>query len=358
MTLNTTSNPPVWPPDRMLIKPDSSRVLSLFNLYPVTITSCLSFTMNTISLVIFLTGKFKSFRLFQYIHIYLINSLIICLLSSFSFIFSSHNLIHWSNTYSAQFFYNYIESPLLDLSYFYGSVLEIYIILDRIYIFVPQLYNLPKPGVYKVCLVTLLVCVIIDSPSFMSNTVQPIQLNGPNETIWLGAKTEFSYSNFGMNLLMVLHVVRTLIIFAIEMILSCLCILLLRRSIKKKIKFKARFSNRIAVFDRTTPVAGTTRQKSILKKRDESSMVCQQQMTIMVIIICLISSIEHSFVIVSYLYCKIFLLRTISSFVHPFKHLFDFFAFLYFSKRFQQSFASIFKLPVRRQIVNNSTLSI
>ena len=152
--------------DDLLTSYGSTWILDILNLYLFTIISILSLIANLISFIIF-CKMINSLPLNQYLRVYCVSNVCISLVSVFNFLATSYRLINWSNSFWTQAYYNYVYTPVANLSYFYSGVLDIVILLERIAIFNKLVKTyLDKLSPTFVCTVLFALCTFIDFPYF------------------------------------------------------------------------------------------------------------------------------------------------------------------------------------------------
>jgi hypothetical protein len=94
--------------DFLLTTYGSDLYLDNFNLYPFTVISVIGFILNILSYIIFSLSEFKNNKLYSYLRVYSINSVIMFFISIFNFVYNTIRIIPWSNSYWAQVYCNYM----------------------------------------------------------------------------------------------------------------------------------------------------------------------------------------------------------------------------------------------------------
>lgn len=121
--------------------------------------------LSAVSILIFYQKEFR-LPMYSYLMVYSINMLFICIISIYSAITTPTQVISFANTYAANWYVSYIYLPCINLNYFFTTILNIVMTLDRIALFVPKLKKLYSINHYLVCAAILLMCFIFGFPVF------------------------------------------------------------------------------------------------------------------------------------------------------------------------------------------------
>lgn len=346
MTLNATSYDSL---DDILSNYGSNIYLDTFNLYPFTIISILAFLTSSFSLLVFMnSAEFDNIRLFVYLRVYSANNMVLCFLNIFNFTYSSIRIIEWTNSFGSQVYYNYVYAPVTGLSYFYASALDILVLLDRISFFNNSLrqsrFNQMKP--MNLCLVTFLACAVLNIPYdllFSPGEVVAVLNSTQNYTIWYSATTSLSQTVVGQVFQYFNIAVRDILLAAVEIYLNVLSASLLKKHLNKKRRISTARSE-----------ATVTALMTVfhVKQRSVSIQItaADQRATIMVLLMCSMSFVEHVLNIANIIYPMIrtdlntFILYSVCNFASPLKRLLLFFIFLEFNKKFRQVAAKYLRI--------------
>lgn len=101
----------------------------LFFTTPLSLYATLS---NLLSAYIFWRGNFQEGRLYSFLKVFSLNSAFLCLFTICDFAFYSRRFIWFVNTYWANLYDAKIHENITNTSYFFCSVLDIFITLDRL----------------------------------------------------------------------------------------------------------------------------------------------------------------------------------------------------------------------------------
>lgn len=317
----------------------STPSLDSFNLYGTTTVSILGFILNFISLAVFI--KFESSRLTVYLRVYSIVNIISCFNGIFNFTYSSYRILSWTNSYGSQLFYNYISTPIVDLCYFYGTCLDIYILLDRLSYF----NNMAKRLIFnqydplKLCIGTLIFCVVIDTPFYLiyATHMQTVVLNGTfNYTIWYSSTSEFTESLLFKVFQYMLIAFKDVSLLLIELGLNIASIYLFNEFVAKKRKLIGPLLARVSIQE-TTNRSGPVRSSQALTVNPD------RKLAMMVILMCSMSILEHvvslSTTIITFfsIDLTLFIMYSLTNFCAPCRRFLLFFLFITFNRKYRQT---------------------
>jgi hypothetical protein len=116
----------------------STWALDNFNFYPFVIVGPLGFIGNLFSFAVFLNKDLASLPFYQYMQVYTVCNAIVCLLGTFNFFSNSHRLFPWGNSEWAFTYYLHAFVDSANFLYFFNSLLNIFIMLDRIAAIKPE----------------------------------------------------------------------------------------------------------------------------------------------------------------------------------------------------------------------------
>lgn len=351
--------------DEILRTYGSTVELDNLNLYPFTIVSAVGVVLNLFTCLVYRQSEFRVISVYQYFFVYAVTNIVLCLFSCFNFLATSYRIISWSNSYWTQFYYNYIYSPGINICYFYSSVLDIFILLDRLAVFnvsIKNWFTRIRPN--KMCLIGLVVCLVVDSPYFyvfMPSSVEKRIDANTNFTIWFASNTPFATSNIGRALSYLVYSIRDVLVLVIKVILNIVSTITLKRFLDKKLKIVS--SNRIQPIEMsmaqvnnksrimTTELGSTTNPAN---KNETSSSYkatkANRNSAIMVIVICTISFITHLLTMTMILYANfnfniyVFILYFLGDFCLPLKACIDFVVFFSFNNKFREACYRILRI--------------
>ena len=172
--------------DEFLERFGSTLTLDILNSYVLTVNCILAFILNIFAFIIFLTKEFK-IELYFYLRVYTFNNIILSLVNSFNFVAYGYHLFDWSNSYWTQFYYSYISIPVLNTLYFFGSLLSIFILLNRIGVFNKPVRDKIEKKVVKICIASFIFSSALDSVLFFCTEPAVATTHtgpGQNTTVW------------------------------------------------------------------------------------------------------------------------------------------------------------------------------
>jgi hypothetical protein len=363
----------------------STWILDNLNLYPFVIVGILGALLNLFAFIIFLDREF-SITLYNYLRVYTLNNTIMCLISISNFFWDTYRILPWSNSYWTQVWLNFVYTPISNVSYFYSSLLDICILLDRIATFNSFVRSCMTLPCRFVCLITLLVTLVIDLPYFFVfvPAYNVSKLNATTEiTIWFSSTSSFATSTAGTVVTFVVYALRDVLVMVIQIVLNIVSVLLLREHLQNKLKLTSGpfgltgVNNPTALNQQTSTLANqatttrgivpttaggdvaegtshmnptlggkTVKSKSAVRApaatTAERVSSADRRATIMVCILCVLTMCEHTLIIAEivypYFYFNLnnFILYSLGDFFQPFKRLLEFFIFFFFNNNFKK----------------------
>lgn len=345
----------------------STEFLDTFNLFPFTLIAIVSFLLNCLCFVVFMQKDFDILPLYTYLRVYSFANIMLCLPNLLNFTYSTYRYFSWSWSYEAQFYYNLIYTPIISLSYFYGSVLDIIILLDRIATFdkrVKKIMNWPR----TMCLVSFIACLIINIPSYIQFDVilVDVKLNATTDlTFWFGGSSQFALSQIGRGLILFNIAFRDGFTLLVEIYLNIHSIILLKTYLARRKRILSVRNENASVMKtvinagaNTMQTGNSTNQRkssgfNLFRKKSDSSKSrssVDMHASVMVISMCFLSMTEHAISFANFLYpffftnLTTFILYTASNFFGPFKRLVGFFLFYFLNKIFKNVCLRILRL--------------
>jgi hypothetical protein len=165
-------------------------------------------------------------NLFKYLTVYALNSSFTCLLHSFLFItYSPHYFPNLTFKWFPKFYRCRILSYVSVSLYFFGSILDIMIALDRLSIFLKSGFNyLEGIRPYKKCMIAFLISFLINTPILFSLFIIDNKDLYNSNAITVCGQTEFALSDQGIRINLILLFMRDISSLVFEIIFSCLSI--------------------------------------------------------------------------------------------------------------------------------------
>jgi hypothetical protein len=204
----------------------------LFFLSPVNFVG---FWLNTICFLMLLfknkQKKTNKVKLFKYLTVYALNSALTCLLHSFLFIsFSPRYFPDLTFDWFPKFYRCRILSYVSISLYFFGSILDIMIALDRLSIFLKDGFNYlngNKP--YRKCTIAFIVSFLVNTPILLSLFILDNNNLYDLNAITVCGQTQFALSDQGIKINLILLFIRDISTLIIEIVFTCLSIYYYKR---------------------------------------------------------------------------------------------------------------------------------
>lgn len=343
--------------------------------YLSTSLAIIGFFANLLSFYILFDERLGMFRasLYQYLRVYTLNSAMVNFLCVFIFVSNSYRILPVTNTFWAQAYFIYIFGPLFNTGYFYGAALDALMTWDRIVSIMPSLNKYMKLTSNKISLTVLFLCTCINISFFFVFTplsiTQKSNLSNTNLTVWLIGPSHFSLTFFGTILTFTVYSIRDGLLLLVIVILNIVSICLLKDRMNKKTDLQTRTSRisstaQLAIIDtdsqRVNTLASIFRRHSNIQRTSSqaetlNSRQAEQKLSIMVIYMCLLSSVEHGLIITACVYPiidldpigfhRIYFFSVLSV---NFKHAANLFLFVLLNKHFKKEFLR--KLKAFRQV--------
>ena len=286
--------------------------------------------LNILSFKIFSSKGSSKKNLNKYFKVYTISSIVICTFFSFNFLVRATTILEFANSYAARFISTRILFPIFAILYFYLSLLDIVISLERISHFLIILKNLRSYNPYKVCFLLFLVSLAINLTYtfvYYPGSVDVKLANNTNYTIYYNALTSYGKSKIGQLNIIAVYFTRDVVILLVVIVLNILSIVLLRRYLRER--------------------------RELLNINEENILLMNSintRLTVMVIIMLTISSLEHLLFFISYVYYFVYkydMISNICNFISitgiVIKQISNFFMFYSFNKLFRVKLKRISK---------------
>jgi hypothetical protein len=291
-------------------------------LYGNATANLLGVLFNILALLVLQDKEFHNISLYDYLRVYTANSAILNLVTTTLFTFNVPHLFTWSNTIQVNQIFVYFVLPVANLTYFFASILDVLISLDRIATFKANVNNMMRLTAHKACLLTFGVCLAIDFPYFFMYTPYgpEFKLNATFvATVWYCSQTAFAASDAGAGIQIALFAVRDVLPSVIVIALNVVSVYLLKQFMARRTKLlngelagalvvaAAPFNNTTQKMTTRTDVDATTANivvgqpvnavavlaEQVAKKEKAASSKPDQRLTVMVLIMCVLSILEH-----------------------------------------------------------------
>ena len=315
--------------------PDSLEKISIYGIIPI---SLISFLLNLFSFMILLKQCFVGSVFYGYMKLQLLNGAIlslVCLTVSLGF---THRLFNFTNTYESSIYIIYLLNVLQPVFYFYSSILEICVVIERSLYFLPRQFGkIRKISFNKFTFSLFVFSVIIHIPSFFFLDLTYLDVELAENTwfrIWYANVTYFSNTVIGLFFTYFQYLVRDILPLVIKIALNSILMYLVRAYVNESkkdntangLKTSTNFSNR-----------------RYISKTDRNQ-------TYISLIMCILSLFEHMFFILSYilyymnLYSDSNMASCLTTLFITIKHSFNILILYKFNNLFKFEFKRIFKL--------------
>jgi hypothetical protein len=245
---------------------------------------------------------------------------------------------------------------VVNLSYFYSTVLDIIVLLDRIATFnktVDSKLRLVKTRSYRVCFAMLMVCAVVDLPYFLvfEPNEATVRLNETiSFTVNFSNTTSFSRSQLGVIITFLVFALRDGVVMVFQITLNVVSMIMLKKLMRKRMRLLSVPTRSSKNFNVETPTPNP-RKTSKLGGRESlmSTTNSENSATVMVFIICALSVLVHLLQMVMIIYpyfnfnLTVFVLYLVGDGVLPLKACATFFIF-FFNKRFKRHFFRAFEI--------------
>lgn len=218
----------------VLAKYGITSTLVMFDYAFMIPASLAGLVLSVISMVIFTRLSIKT-RLYKYLAMYSLNGAIVCVLNLCQYIGHRGSV---SENEEMMWFHTYCVVPALLATYWFGSLMDILIILDRIpNALVKFRAFVNRFNTIKQCVVLIIMSIAVTLIYYVIFTTghetQRLR-NGQHFTIWFITLTDFGKTRFSYISGMVVSVFRDEVIMLIQIYLNIMSI----RQIKKQLRMK------------------------------------------------------------------------------------------------------------------------
>ena len=305
-------------------------------LYGLTPLSLVGVLLNLITYIILRRNPFEKATLFKYFRLNVLNSLLLCLVLMTKFLGTIYKF-DFTNSYAAMFYTNFIYIPFLSIFYLNGSLLEIFIVIERIVKVHPieSIKKLIKLKYFWIFLFGL--SIFINIPSYLVTAPGFVDIIINNTTLvrnYFNKPTEFSNTKFAQISSLLMYFVRDFITLVIKIGLNIASIILTKKYFNKL------SANSTAKFDGGNQISITTK-KTYMSTVDKN-------LTYIAVIMSVLSSLENVIFIISYVYLIInfnqfgLTVYFFSNFMFAIKHCSNLFILYFFNNLFKEEFKKFF----------------
>lgn len=342
--------------DHLLTAYGSTWALDIVNFYPFIIISTIGLALSVLCFVIYLDPKLD-IPLYKYMRVHSVVSAAMCALSIFWFINCAFRVAPFTNSYWTQIASINVILPLTNLLYFYSSLLDIATLIERITIYNAALKRRFSWSPYKLSAVMFVACVVLDSGYFFfyspGCTIYPID-NQTNFTVCYFSDSDFSRGLFGQFITYFLIAFRDILLLVAIIVLNIVLNVLFKRFLEKK----GRLVGPIVVQNNSQPRSDQNDGNEASNSNNNRGVRnSEKKLTKMVTIICVLSTLEHIFVIIGVivnLFNPSLVIQSaclaIGALFWPLKRCIQFYVYVAFNHRFRDILVeNIKKLNIYRR---------
>ena len=311
-------------------------------LFFVSPMAFISFILNLFCIYVVNKIKLKSNNhknLYTYFKINLINSSVLSFIVIFSFISYSPRYFQFALSYLARIYRCHIANSVATTLYFYSNIFDLIITFERLSIFMHRLDFFKRKSPFKISMLTLFVCTLVNSPIFFWNYVKT------DEEFYQGAfdlvnidyftycgRTNFVESHLGSILSMVTLFLRDITTLLIEISINVFTIIYYYKYVSKRINLN------------------TFNMANGGNNSDNDAIWIEIRLFFMTIILSFISLLCHiltcftTFMLINHDINStfIYLMILISILVVTFKQFINFFVFFLFNSNFKNALTRTF----------------
>lgn len=317
---------------------------SLF-LFVISPLALIGFVLNLFSFFILRHKEFNKINIYSYFRAMSISSSLLNLMQATLVTTSTFRYFEFSNSNEAIFYATCIFLPVSNIFLLFGSTLDICLSLDRCSIFVPKLKKFFKYSSKAICLVLFIISILISVPYFFVNKPSYYDAQLDSNTyfrIWYWDITPFATSLVGHILAYAGYFIRDVFFLLIELTFNFLSIVLFRKYFKNKENFFKTNQN----FKMKTE---SPNELDISRQTIEKLYVKEKNITLMVIIMCFFSILNHLMYLLVTLYFYFandltgYTLAALVFFISTLKNFSNFGLLYFFNLNFRKCFKAFFK---------------
>ena len=269
-------------------------ILYISTLVPLSIAS---FVLNFISFRVLLKDSFLNSNYFLYFKIFTFNNLIISVLASTTFVYKAYRLFKFTNSYWAMFYGCYIHFPLVFIFYFYISLLEICMIIERINYFIPAfLKNIRISNTSKSCGIFFLISILINLPLYFTFQPYHTDVKSENDSVVGVYFMKYSFTPLVTVMVNTAVLIRDVFTLILKVVLSVITLMLVKRYMTKIKKEKEEFVHKVSFH------IWHSKSFALPKAKETYLLLAERNQTYMSLIMCTFSVIKHLFCTTSFVF--------------------------------------------------------
>ena len=301
------------------------------SLFIIPFMVIIGIVLNVIGFLIMRNNPEFNYKLYVYLKVMFLNSALTnCFGVLFAFV-NARRYLSFSNSWFAMVYSLQVVTPCVYVTYFYNNMLDLYLAFDKLSIFNGYLSNINKKVFkrpYLVCFVTAIYCILVDLPIFFtfSPTAEEVNLSENETYLFYDYKlSDFGVSNIGVIYTAIDFFLMDVLPFLFLVLLNIPLAIYLRRYYKSKSKI-------------------VKTRKNLRKVESKEKRSKEVNAGLMVLLICLVSFIKNSLIIIAIVYTYIEI-GLVSVLLYNYAYYFVFLAstlnfiiIYYFDKKFKSIF--------------------
>lgn len=233
--MNNTSDTEIQNRDAYLRSIGSSPLYDAIFLIAFPPFGCLALVGNLISYRILTARYFQQKPLYAYLRATCLNSSIINFVFAITFLCESRRYLVFANTEWAIFFRCYFKIPVINTCYFYGSILDIVLSLDRLVEFTRFKQRFRQINAHRLCIILLVVCIVLNLPYIFvfepkMRRVHFVDANGDrsSENSYYYGESAFASSSKGAILKNIHYIIRDFLTLVVMVLFNIVTLVLLK----------------------------------------------------------------------------------------------------------------------------------
>lgn len=196
-----------------------------------------SFVGNLLSFRIFSAKYFQKKPLYTYLRVCCVNSALINIIFAFAFICDSRRYLTISNTEFSTYFRCYFKIPFLNLFYFFGSVVDIVLAIERLVELTKLKDRFRRLNPIGVSLGLFFACLIVNAPfilifepkkSRLFSNISNDSSNVNGSFFYFYGESHFALSPIGKILKNIQYFIRDILTLLVLILINLICIVLFR----------------------------------------------------------------------------------------------------------------------------------
>ena len=314
--------------------------IDIMYMYFLTPLSILAFILNSISFYILSKADFSLSIFYSYLKLQILNSIILSALLITAFACNTYRIFDFTNTFEALAYGAYFHTPVVSIFYFYSTLLEICIALERSLKFFPAKFRFKKINNFNnVCLLMFLFSALINIPSgfVYYPSLAKVKVGNKILNLYYWGLTDFSLSVFGKVITYLVYIVRDIGFLVLKIVINVYSVYVVRQYLTK------------ITVNSFTLLSITKRGEVILSTpKKEYLTQTDRNLTYMSIWMCVLSVLENIFYAFAYTYYSVnqneasLTVFFFSFFTLALKHVSNFFVLYFYNNSFRAEFRKKF----------------